>query len=73
MLNPSVFAVRVGSTDVFFMTLDRSDKAFSPTTSCHAYIVNDAPFHLESQSVTRSASDTGQMQPAVTAAECQHG
>ena len=55
-----VFWHRASSTNVFFVTLDKSDKAFSPTTSYHDYAINDTLFHWESQSVTRIASDTGQ-------------
>jgi len=55
-----VFWHRASSTDVFFVTLDKSDKAFSPTTSYHDYAINDTLFHGESHSVTRIASDTRQ-------------
>ena len=55
-----VFWHEPSRTDVFFVTLDKSDKAFSPTTRYHDYAINDSLFHWESQSVTRVASDTGQ-------------
>jgi len=47
-------------TDVFFVTLDKSDRSFWPTTSYHDYAINDTLFHWESQAVTRLASETGQ-------------
>ena len=47
-------------TDVFFVTLDKSSKDFSPTTRYHDYAISDTLFHWESQSVTRAASTTGQ-------------
>lgn len=47
-------------TDVFFVTLDKSSKSFSPTTSYHDYAISESLFHWESQSVTRIESTTGQ-------------
>jgi len=55
-----VFWHRATSTDAFFVTLDKSDKAFSPTTSYHDYAINDTLFHWESQSVTRIDLDARQ-------------
>ncbi len=47
-------------TDVFFVTLDKSSKDFSPTTRYHDYAISDTLFHWESQSVTHTGIPTGQ-------------
>ena len=47
-------------TDVFFVTLDKSSKDFSPTTRYHDYAISDTLFHWESQSATHTGISTGQ-------------
>jgi len=47
-------------TDVFFVTLDKSSKDFSPTTRYHDYAISDTLFHWESQSATHTGIPTGQ-------------
>lgn len=47
-------------TDMFFITLDKSERDFSPTTRYRDYAMSPELFHWESQSVTREASPTGQ-------------
>lgn len=47
-------------TDMFFITLNKSDKDYSPTTMYHDYSINDRLFHWQSQSTTSEDSATGQ-------------
>lgn len=65
MLQPST--VREGvryladkQIDVFFVTLNKSDKDYSPSTMYLDYAVNDRVFHWQSQSSTSAESPTGQ-------------
>ncbi len=46
--------------DVFFVTLNKSDKDYSPTTMYNDYAVNEELFHMQSQSTTSETSVTGQ-------------
>ena len=46
--------------DVFMITLNKSDKEYSPTTMYNDYSINDWMFHWQSQSTTSSDSPTGQ-------------
>lgn len=46
--------------DVFFITLNKSDKDYSPTTMYKDYSINDVLFHWQSQSTTSESSPTGQ-------------
>lgn len=46
--------------DVFFVTLNKSDKDYSPTTMYHDYSINERLFHWQSQSTTAANSATGQ-------------
>ena len=48
------------NADYFFITLEKSEKHYSPTTRYRDYAVSPENFHWESQSTTREASDTGQ-------------
>lgn len=45
-------------TDIFFITLNKSDKDFSPSTLYEDYAINDRLFHWQSQSRTSDASPT---------------
>jgi len=54
-----VFWHKTSKTDLLFVTLDKSSKSFSPTTSYHDYAISDRLFHWESQSTTRIGSPTG--------------
>ncbi len=47
-------------TDVFFITLNKSDKDYSPTTMYNDYSINEILFHWQSQSTTAETSTTGQ-------------
>ena len=46
--------------DVFFVTLNKSDKDYSPTTMYNDYSINNTLFHWQSQSTTAADSSTGQ-------------
>lgn len=46
-------------TDIFFITLNKSDKDYSPTTMYEDYSINDELFHWQSQSTTGEDSKTG--------------
>jgi Domain of unknown function (DUF3427) len=48
------------NTEVFFVTLDKSDKAFSPTTRYEDFAVSPTRFHWQSQSTTDEDSRIGQ-------------
>lgn len=46
--------------DIFFVTLNKSDKDYSPTTMYNDYSINETLFHWQSQSTTADTSVTGQ-------------
>ena len=46
--------------DLFFVTLNKSDKDYSPTTMYKDYSINSQLFHWQSQSTTAENSPTGQ-------------
>ena len=46
--------------DVFFVTLNKADKDYSPTTMYNDYSINEWLFHWQSQSTTAEHSPTGQ-------------
>jgi len=46
--------------DIFMVTLNKSDKDFSPSTLYEDYAINDHLFHWQSQSRTSDSSPTGQ-------------
>jgi len=48
------------TTDVLFVTLNKTEKDYSPTTMYEDYAINDELFHWQSQSTTSVASRTGQ-------------
>lgn len=48
------------NTDVFFVTLNKSENQYSPTTMYLDYAISDELFHWQSQSTTRIESNTGQ-------------
>ena len=49
--------------DLFTITLDKTDGAFSPTTRYRDYAISRELIHWESQSVTRADSETGTQVP----------
>ena len=48
------------SLDVFFVTLNKSEKDYSPSTMYQDYSINEELFHWQSQSRTTEESMTGQ-------------
>ncbi|WP_426753487.1 DUF3427 domain-containing protein [Myxococcus sp. Y35] len=54
-----VLWVEAHKTDLLFVTLDKSDADFKPTTRYADYAVSPTLFHWESQNATSSASPTG--------------
>ncbi len=48
------------NTDLFFVTLQKTEREYSPTTRYLDYAISDRLFHWESQSTTSVASETGQ-------------
>jgi len=46
--------------DIFLVTLNKSDKDYSPTTMYNDYSINNELFHWQSQSTTSEGSKTGQ-------------
>ncbi len=46
--------------DVFFVTLNKADKDYSPTTMYNDYSINEHLFHWQSQSTTSENASTGQ-------------
>ena len=46
--------------DVFFVTLNKADKDYSPTTMYNDYSISENLFHWQSQSTTAENSPTGQ-------------
>lgn len=45
--------------DIFLITLNKSDKDYSPTTMYNDYSINEYLFHWQSQSTTSDTSPTG--------------
>ncbi len=45
--------------DVFFVTLQKTEKDYSPTTMYQDYAINERLFHWQSQSTTSAGSPTG--------------
>ena len=46
--------------DVFFITLNKANKDYSPTTMYNDYSISESFFHWQSQSTTSETSPTGQ-------------
>lgn len=46
--------------DLFFITLNKAKKDYSPTTMYNDYSINETLFHWQSQSTTSAESNTGQ-------------
>jgi superfamily II DNA or RNA helicase len=45
--------------DLFLITLNKSEKDYSPTTMYNDYSINETLFHMQSQSTTSESSPTG--------------
>jgi hypothetical protein len=48
------------NSDLFFVTLEKSERDYSPSTLYKDYAISPTLFHWESQSITSQASPTGQ-------------
>lgn len=48
------------NVDIFFITLNKAKKDYSPTTMYNDYSINEWLFHWQSQSTTSDSSPTGQ-------------
>jgi len=46
-------------TDIFFITLNKTEKEYSPTTMYKDYALDETSFHWQSQSTTSDTSPTG--------------
>ncbi|MFA4859723.1 DUF3427 domain-containing protein [Methanoregula sp.] len=55
-----VLYLREKNLDVFFITLNKSEKHFSPSTMYNDYAISERLFHWQSQSTTSASSPTGQ-------------
>ncbi|WP_338442001.1 DUF3427 domain-containing protein [Synechococcus elongatus IITB4] len=55
-----VYFEPTSQSDLLFVTLNKSEKLFSPTTRYNDYAISPTEFHWESQSTTRATSPTGQ-------------
>jgi hypothetical protein len=51
--------LRAIKADIFFITLNKTEKEFSPTTMYQDYAINEHLFHWQSQSTTSAGSATG--------------
>lgn len=52
--------VETAATDLFFVTLEKSERDYSPTTMYRDYAISPELFHWESQSTTTEQSRTAQ-------------
>ena len=59
-VNGGVLYIKEINTDVFFVTLNKSERHYSPTTMYLDYALSDDLFHWQSQSTTSPESPTGQ-------------
>ena len=58
-IREGVHYIRDKKTDVFLVTLNKSEKEFSDTTRYEDYSINESLFHWQSQSTTSDVSKTG--------------
>ena len=59
-IREGVYYDETTKTDVFFVTLEKTESHYSPTTRYHDYAISPSLFHWESQSQTPASSPTGQ-------------
>jgi superfamily II DNA or RNA helicase len=59
-LREGVLYLKEKETDLFFITLDKSEKHFTSTTKYEDYAISERLFHWQSQSRTSDSSPTGQ-------------
>lgn len=48
-----VFVIQTENIELLFVTLDKNEKQFSPTTMYHDYAINEELFHWQSQNSAR--------------------
>jgi len=60
LFNAGVLYLPDKKIDIFFITLNKSEKDFSPSTLYEDYAINERLFHWQSQSRTTVTSGTGQ-------------
>jgi superfamily II DNA or RNA helicase/HKD family nuclease len=58
-IDQGVFHLPELRADVFFVTLSKTEKEYSPTTLYRDYAISPVLFHWQSQSTTSSSSETG--------------
>ncbi len=59
LIREGVYYHKPSRTDLFFITIRKSEKDYSPTTMYQDYAISPELFHWQSQSTTRADSDTG--------------
>ena len=59
-MREGVVAIKDKNLDAFLVTLNKSERDYSPTTMYQDYIINERLFHWQSQSTTREDMETGQ-------------
>ncbi|WP_406671414.1 DUF3427 domain-containing protein [Methanolobus sp. ZRKC4] len=59
-IQTGVLYIKDKKTDLFFITLNKNEKDYSPTTMYNDYAINENLFHWQSQASTRIDSKTGQ-------------
>lgn len=57
---PNTEVLKEKNLDLFLITLNKSEKHFSPSTMYNDYAINETLFHWQSQSTTSASSPTGQ-------------
>ncbi|MEO6906771.1 MAG: DUF3427 domain-containing protein, partial [Abditibacteriaceae bacterium] len=58
-MREGILHLRSISADAFFVTLNKAEKDYSPTTMYEDYAINENLFHWQSQSTTSEESPTG--------------
>jgi hypothetical protein len=58
-IQTGVFYIERKRTDLLFVTLEKSEKDYSPTTLYNDYAISASRFHWESQSNCHDETDTG--------------
>lgn len=55
-----VYRIPAANVELLFVTLDKSEGAFSPSTMYHDYFISEELFHWQSQNSTSERSEVGQ-------------
>ena len=59
-MRQGVLYIKDKKTDIFLITLNKSEKEFTPSTRYEDYAINSSLFHWQSQSTTSESSPMGQ-------------